>query len=322
MTLTPQRILVLGGSGFVGRALCETLQRQGHRVTVPSRRERQAQGLTPLPAVTVVRGDVLNDPALLARVLPGHDAVVNLIAILQGNHERFEAVHVEWPRRLAQACLSSGVTRLVHVSALGIQPVGDGEGAPSRYLRSKARGEAALRSHAGLRLTVLRPSVIFGAGDRFLNLFARLQAISPVMPLAGADAQLQPVWVGDVAEAIARCLSWRDTEGQTYELAGPEVKTLRELVRLAGAWSGHPRPVLPLPGPLAWLQALALECLPGEPLMSRDNLGSLRVPNVATGSLPGLASLGIAPHSLAAIAPAYLAPGQGVARLDGLRARR
>jgi len=323
MNSQPLRILVLGGSGFVGRALCETLQRQGHRVTVPSRRERQAQGLAHLPAITVVRGDVLRDPTLLARLLPGHDAVVNLIAILQGNEARFESVHVDWPRRLAQACLSSGVTRLVHVSALGLSPnPADDPKAPSRYLRSKARGEAVLRGHAGLRLTVLRPSVIFGAGDRFLNLFAGLQAISPVMPLAGAQAQLQPVWVGDVAEAIARCLAWRDTEGQTYELAGPEVQTLRDLVRRAGTWSGHPRPILPLPGPLAWVQALALECLPGEPLMSRDNLGSLRVPNVASGHLPGLRELGIAPHSLAAVAPSYLAPGQGVARLDGLRARR
>ncbi len=317
------RVLVLGGSGFVGRALCEQLQREGHRITVPSRRERQAMALGPLPALTVVRGDVLRDPGLLERLLPGHDAVVNLIAILQGNHERFEAVHVAWPRRLAQACLAAGVKRLVHVSALGVDAKVDGDdSAPSRYLRSKGRGEAALRAHSDLRLTVLRPSVIFGADDRFLNLFAKLQALAPVMPLAGASARLQPVWVGDVAAAIARCLVWRETEGKTYELAGPEVKTLKELVQLAGRLSGHPRPVLPLPGPLAFAQALFLECLPGEPLMSRDNLGSLKVPNVATGSLPGLRELGLQAHSLGSVVPAYLAPGQGVARLDGLRARR
>ncbi len=323
MSTPSLRVLVLGGSGFVGRALCEQLQRAGHRVTVPTRRDRQAMPLGPLPALTVVRGDVLQDPALLERLLPGHDAVVNLIAVLQGNHERFEAVHVAWPRRLAQACLAAGVTRLVHVSALGVDAKVDGDdSAPSRYLRSKGRGEAALRAHAGLRLTVLRPSVIFGAQDRFLNLFAKLQALFPVMPLAGASAQLQPVWVGDVAEAIARCLVWRETEGQTYELAGPEVHTLKALVQLAGTVSGHPRPVLPLPGPLAFAQALAMECLPGEPLLSRDNLGSLKVANVATGRLPGLRELGITAHSLAAVVPSYLAPGQGVARLDGLRGRR
>lgn len=323
MSTTPLRVLVLGGSGFVGRALCEVLQREGHRITVPTRRERQAAPLGPLPALTVVRGDVLNDPGLLERLLPGHDAVVNLIAILQGNHERFEAVHVAWPRRLAQACLAAGVKRLVHVSALGVDAKVDGDGsAPSRYLRSKGRGEAALRAHGDLRLTVLRPSVIFGADDQFLNLFAKLQALAPVMPLAGASARMQPVWVGDVAEAIARCLAWRETEGKTYELAGPEVKTLKELVQMAGALSGHPRPVLPLPGPLALAQALFLECLPGEPLMSRDNLGSLKVPNVATGSLPGLRELGIQAHNLGSVVPGYLAPGQGVARLDGLRARR
>lgn len=316
------RVLVLGGSGFVGRALCEQLQREGHRITVPSRRERQAMALGPLPALTVVRGDVLREPGLLERLLPGHDAVVNLIAILQGNHERFEAVHVAWPRRLAQACLAAGVKRLVHVSALGVDAKVDGDdSAPSRYLRSKGRGEAALRAHAGLRLTVLRPSVVFGAQDRFLNLFAKLQALFPLMPLAGASARMQPVWVGDVAEAIARCLAWRDTEGKTYELAGPSVHTLKELVQLAGAASGHPRPVLPLPGPLAFAQALFLECLPGEPLMSRDNLASMKVPNVATGTLPGLRELGIAPQPLSAIAPAYLSGGAEAA-LDPMRAKR
>lgn len=322
MTQQAQRILVLGGSGFVGRALLEALQRAGHLATVPTRRARQARELGPLPGVTVVRGDVLTEPGLLERLLPGHDAVVNLIAVLQGNHARFEAVHVQWPRRLASACLSAGVTRLLHVSALGVDDGGERGEAPSRYLRSKSRGEAALRALPGLGLTVLRPSVIFGAGDRFLNLFASLQAFSPVMPLAGADARLQPVWVGDVAAALTQCLAWDDTAGQTYELAGPDVFTLRELVQLAGRLSGHPRPVIPLPGPLALAQALFLECLPGEPLMSRDNLGSLKVPNVASGKLPNLETLGIHAHSLAAIAPSYLAPGQGVQRLDVLRGRR
>lgn len=314
-------ILVLGGSGFIGRALLEQLQRSGHTATVPTRLARQARELGPLPGVTVVRGDVVGDAALLERLLPGHDAVVNLIARLQGSEAQFEALHVRWPHRLASACVKSGVPRLLHVSALGVQH-GDGEAAPSRYLRSKARGELSLQTVAGLLPTVLRPSVVFGARDRFLNLFAALQRISPVMPLAGADARLQPVWVGDVALALLRCLEDDTRIGQTYELAGPEVFRLRDLVRLAGQLAGVARPILPLPAPLATLQALFLECLPGEPLMSRDNLASLQVPNVASGQLPGLAALGIDAQALRPVALRYLAPGQAEARLDRFRARR
>jgi len=316
MTLS---VLVLGGSGFVGRALCEQLTRQlgaDVRITVPTRRLAHGKSVQSLPGVTVVQANVFED---LPRLLPGHDVVVNLIAILQGNAAAFERVHVELPRRIAAALAGSGVNRLVHVSALGVS-----EHAPSRYLRSKAAGEAVLQVAAqthGLGLTLVRPSLIFGEGDSSVNLFARLQGLFPLMPLAGASAQMQPVWVQDVARALTQVLLSRNAVGQTYEVAGPRVLTLGELVRLAGQIAGHPRPVLPLPGPLATLQALAMECLPGEPLMSRDNLGSLSVPNVATGQLPGLAELGITPASLEAVLPTYLAPGGGVSRLDAWRAR-
>ena len=315
--MTLRSVLILGGSGFVGRALCETLVDRweaGPRLRVPTRRLANAQVVQPLPLVDVLQADV-HDDAQLDRLLAGCDAVVNLVAILHGSEAAFEQVHVALPRRLAAACQRQGVRRLVHVSALGADPAG-----PSHYLRSKGRGEAALRE-AGLDLTLLRPSVIFGANDRFLNLFAQLQALFPVLPLAGADARFQPVWVDDVAAAIAACLERPDTIGQVYECAGPEVKTLAELVRLAGEASGHPRPILPLPGPLATLQALAMEFAPGETLMSRDNLASMTVPNVATGQHPGLADLGIAPSPLLAVVPGYLQPGQRCARLDTWRAR-
>lgn len=311
-------VLILGGSGFIGRALCEELQRAGHRATVPTRRDRQWRGLAPLPAITVVKGDVLGQAGLLESLLPGHDAVVNLVGILQGNAAAFERVQVQWPHRLGKACVVAGVRRLVHVSALGVEA---GERSSSLYLHAKARGEATLRAIEGLRLTVLRPSVVFGARDHFLNLFASLQRLMPVLMLGGANAKLQPVWVGDVALALRRCLEWDEAIGASYELTGPEVKTLRELVRYAGRLAGCARPILPLPGPLAQLQALAFELLPGE-LLSRDNLRSLDVPNVASGHLPGLRELGIAPHSLDSVVPGYLSPGQAEARLDGLRARR
>lgn len=312
-------VLVLGGGGFVGRALCEQLLRglgADVRITVPTRRLPHAQGVQSLPGVTVLQADVFRD---LPRLLPGHDAVVNLVAILQGSAAAFEHVHVELPRCIASAMHGAGVSRLVHVSALGVA-----EHAPSRYLRSKAAGEAVLQlavQTQGLELTLVRPSLVFGNGDRSVNLFARLQRLFPLVPLGGAQARLQPVWVQDLARALVHTLLRREAVGQTYEIAGPRELTLAELVRLAGRTAGHERAVLPLPGPLAALQALAMECLPGEPLLSRDNLASLSVPNVPGGQLPGLAALGIQPSSLEAQLPTYLSPGSGVARLDAWRAR-
>jgi NADH dehydrogenase len=316
--MSPATILVLGGTGFVGQSVCEKLvERSGGaagRIVVPTRRVARARHVQLLPTVQVVEADV-HDDAQLARLVVGCDAVINLVAILHGSQAQFQRVHVDLPRRLGQACRAAGVRRVVHVSALGVGP-----SAPSRYLRSKTRGEAELAA-AGLDLTVLRPSVIFGAQDKFLNLFAQLQAVAPFVPLAGASSRYQPVWVEDVAQAVVNCLDKPQSIGQTIECVGPEQYTLQQLVELAGRLSGHPRRVIPLPGPLARLQALAMECLPGEPLMSRDNLDSMRTPNVATGDHPRLAVLDIRPASLSSIAPGYLAPGRGPARLNPLRAR-
>ncbi len=311
-----KNILVLGGTGFVGHHVCEKLQREGRSFTVPTRREVNASAILHLPGLTVIEADV-HDEAALTRLLPGHDAVINLVAILHGSEAAFERTHVELPAKLARACAASGVRRVVHVSALGA-----GLDAPSRYQRSKARGEQVLRQ-AGLDLTVLRPSVIFGEGDRFLNLFARLQAVLPVVPLAGARARFQPVWVEDVASAVVACALGtgpaRHSVGQTYECTGPDVLTLAELVRLAGRLGSHQRPIVPLPMALGRLQALMMELAPGAPLMSRDNLDAMRVDNVATGQLPGLADLGIRPSSVAAVAPTYLSGRSGRSRLLTLR---
>lgn len=318
-------ILLLGGSGFIGRALCEQLVRAyggRARITVPTRRCGHAAGLQAiqsLPGLSVQTAD-LSRPGELQRLLQGQDLVINLIAILQGSEAQFQRVHVELPRQLAAACRASGVRRLIHVSALGVGGSADGTPEPSRYLRSKAAGEAVLQAGADLQLTVLRPSVVFGAADRFVNMFAGLQALFPVLPLAGAQARFQPVWVEDVAAALLACVREPGSTAQTYELAGPEVLSLAEIARLAGRLSGHPRPILPLPAALAWLQALAMELLPGEPLMSRDNLASMRLPNVASGRLPGLSALGIRqPASLASVAAGYLSAEQGCGRLDALR---
>jgi len=270
---------------------------------VPTRRAVNAASVQSLPGLTVIEANV-HQEADLARLMPGHDAVVNLVAVLHGSEERFEQVHVDLPGKIASAMKKAGVRRLVHISALGADPQG-----PSMYQRSKARGETVLHN-AGLQLTVLRPSVIFGAEDKFLNLFADLQAVAPFMPLAGSGTRFAPVWVGDVARAVVVCLQKLDTVGQTYELCGPDVMTLGELVMRAGQWAGvnegRGRPVIGLPMWVGWLQAAAMELAPGEPLMSRDNLASMKVDNIATGQLPGLPALGISAASAAGVAPTYL----------------
>lgn len=311
------RILVLGGSGFVGASLCARLVDRngggGGLITVPTRRPQRAKHLLTLPTVQLQQVD-LRDDRQLAVLVAGHDAVINLVAILHGDEQQFQAVHVELPRRLAAACVAQGVPKLVHVSALGVST-----DAPSAYLRSKAQGEAVLRE-AGLELSVLRPSVMFGENDRFINLFASLQRFAPVVPLAGYAARMQPVWVEDVVSALVACLDQPLPLGQPIECAGPTVFTLGELVAMAGRWAGHPRLVLPLPDIIGRVQAAVMEHLPGTPLLSRDNLLSLQVPNIASGTLPGLESLGIVASDIRSVMPPLMSGRSGPARLDSLRA--
>ena len=302
-----KKVLILGGTGFVGSHVCQKLALLPLRITLPTRRPENAKHLQSLPTVDVLQADV-HDEAALARLLAGHDAVVNLVAILHGTEAAFNRVHVELPQKLARACQTAGVRRVVHVSALGAAL-----DAPSMYQRSKARGEQVLNAsmQAGaLDLTLLRPSVIFGAEDKFLNVFAKLQQIFPIIPLAGADTRFQPVWVDDVAQAIVQCLQDPQTAGQTFDLCGPAVMTLRQLVEFSGKASGvrhgQGRPVFGLPLALGRLQAALMSLAPGEPLMSRDNLDSMAVDNITDGRLPGLAALGITSASVEAVASVYL----------------
>jgi uncharacterized protein YbjT (DUF2867 family) len=293
-----QHILVLGGTGFVGRHVCEALSRQGHIITVPTR-HLPARSVDIIPGVDVLEADI-HDPAQLQSLVNGHDAVVNLVAILHGDEAAYDHVHVQLLRKLVKACKAEQVKRLVHISALGAN-----DHAPSMYQRSKARGEAVLTAAAqtsDLALTVIRPSVIFGEDDHFINLFAKLQKVFPFMPLASAQTRFQPVWVQDVAKAIVACLEDPSTAGKVYELYGPEVLTLKQLVQFAGRWVGYLRPIFPLPYPIGWLQALFMEIIPGPTLMSRDNLDAMQVDNIPTGRLPGLAELGIAhPQTLSGV---------------------
>ncbi|CUA92975.1 complex I NDUFA9 subunit family protein [Thiomonas bhubaneswarensis] len=323
-----RNILVIGGSGFIGSRLVNALSLANHFVTVPTRRRQRARHLVQLPLVDVVECDV-HDDVKLSKLVAGRDAVVNLVGILHGRRGQpygpdFARAHVDLPRRLAAACAQHGVRRLVHMSALGADVDG-----PSMYLRSKGAGEAALRAQSGLDLTVFRPSVVFGPEDNFLNTFARLQRVFPIVPLAGAKTRFAPVYVGDVVTAFVNSLvgpQVRDTLGQTYELCGPKTYTLAELVRLAGHWArvdgGCGRPVIALPDALGRLQAMLMELAPGEPLMSRDNLDSMKVDSVCNGALPGFVpALGVPhPESLEAIAPTYIDPRRQESEYGQMRA--
>jgi uncharacterized protein YbjT (DUF2867 family) len=310
-----RNILVVGGSGFIGSALVARLAASGLRVVVPTRRRERARGLILLPTVDVVETSV-SDPEALSALVASCDAVVNLVGQLHGRAGRagdpfgpdFARAHVELPARLVEACRRHGVRRLLHVSALGVRDGGE-QTLPSRYLRSKAAGEAAIRQADDLDWTVFRPSVVFGPGDSFLALFAGLQRVLPVLALPKADSRFQPVFVGDVVQAIANALDEPTTRHRVYELAGPKVYTLRQLVSMAGKWSGHRRPVFALPESLGRIQAAMMELAPGGPLLSRDNLDSMTIDNVATQPFP--AELGVTPSSLEAIAPGYLRTAAG-----------
>ena len=286
--------MLLGGAGFLGRHLAAELARRDVEVTVPSRRRERAKHLIVLPAVDVVEADI-NAPGVLERLARGHDAVINLVGMLHGN---FERAHVELPKAIVAACRANGVARLLHVSALGAAP-----DAPSEYLRSKARGEKVVLGAEGLAVTVFRPSVVFGPEDRFLNTFAGLARYLPVLALACPQARFQPVYVGDVARAMAEALGEPEAHGKRYDLCGPREYTLKALVEYACAATGRHRLVLGLPPSLSYLQARLLEWSPG-PLMTRDNFHSMQVPNVCAQdcTLP----FGLAPTALEAVAPAYL----------------
>jgi uncharacterized protein YbjT (DUF2867 family) len=312
--LAIERVCVLGGSGFIGRSLCDRLGKRGVDLRVPTRSRSGVPALLVLPTIEVLTVNALDDRTL-ARAFAGMDAVVNLTGILHARgSEGFEAVHVDLARRVARACGAAGVPRLIQMSALRADPE-----APSEYLRSRGRGEIAAREAAqGVGLTIFRPSVVFGRDDRFLNTFATLMRFSPVVPLGCADARFQPIWVEDVARAIDVALDLPGTHGATYELGGPHVRTLAELVAFVARCMGRSRFIVPLPDPVAWLQALTLEFLPG-PLLTRDNLRSMSVPSVCTGPFPEF--LGFAPAALEAIAPGYLA-GRGLqTRYDAHRYR-
>lgn len=314
--MSMKKILVLGGSGFVGSVLASRLAAAGATITLPCRRRERRKALTVLPHVELIEADI-HDEATLTRLAKGCDAVINLVGILHSSSMKtpysadFERAHVTLPGKIVAACRAAGVRRLIHMSALKADPAG-----PSEYLASKGDGERLIRAAANdLQITIFRPSVIFGNGDEFLNTFVRIHRLAPFFPLGFGQSRLQPVWVGDVAKAFVDCLDNVATYGQSYDLCGPKVYTLRELVEYAATLAGRRAPVIPLCKGLARLQAGLLWLAP-KPLLSPDNLRSLQVDNVCTSSCPVFP--GWMPSALEEIAPTIIAPEKS--RLDQLRA--
>ena len=297
------RATLFGGSGFIGRHLVQRLARAGARVRVVARDPERGSFLKPLgdPGQIVLSRGSLLDPASVAAAVEGADFVVNLVGILyETRRQTFAAIHAEGARRVAEAATAAGVERLVQISAIGAS-----QRSPALYGRTKAAGEAAVRK-AFPEATIVRPSIVFGPEDDFFNRFAALARLAPVLPLfGGGRTKFQPVYVGDVAEAIRRIVEDSQTAGKMYELGGPHVYTFREVIEIVLRETRRKRLLLPLPFWVANLQASFLELLPKPPL-TRDQVKMLARDNVVGAKALGLADLGIEPTAVESVVSTYL----------------
>jgi NADH dehydrogenase len=305
---------VFGGSGFIGRYVVTNLARDGWSVRVAVRRPDEALFLKTAGAIgqiTPVATNVRNRTSV-TRAVAGADAVVNLVGILhEAGRQKFQAVQAEGARTIAEEAARAGVHHLVHISAIGADANSN-----SSYARTKAEGEAAVRQ-AFPKATILRPSIVFGAEDGFFNRFARMARLSPALPLiGGGKTRFQPVYVGDVAEAVVKAIEMPAAAGRTYELAGPKIYTFADLMRLMLHEIGRKRALVPLPFPIASLMGAIAQTatsavnalvpiLPG-PALTVDQVRLLKRDNVPSAGSPGLTDLGITPTSVEAIIPTYL----------------
>ncbi len=309
--MTQKLVTVFGGSGFIGRHLVRHLAAQGWRVRVAVRDIQKAWYLKPagdLGQISLVPASVM-DPASVAKAVHGSDAVVNLVGVLYSCGRRsFSALHVEGAANVAKAAAAAGASHFVHLSALGADAH-----ATSKYARSKAEGEKAARE-VFPKVTIIRPSVVFGSEDGFFNMFGKIAQISPILPFftntvphatGGGGSRFQPVYVGDVVDAIAQSLEGQAHAGQVYELAGPRIYDMREILNIVNEATLRRRWVAGFPFFVASISALFLQFLP-KPPFTPDQLKMLRLGNVATGRLPGLAAFGIAPTTVEVVVPTYL----------------
>ena len=273
-------ILLIGGNGFVGRVIAAQLQLAGYSVLIPTGHLAAARELRMLPKVHVEDADIHDFDELqsLCGRIDKNGAVINLVGVLHDKPAQpygkvFKAAHVDLPKNIITAMQLHGLKRYLHMSALGVDSNG-----PSMYQRSKGDGEAAVKA-SNLDWTIFRPSVIFGAQDQFINLFSKLTKLFPAMPLANHQAKFQPVSVDDVASAFVKSLSMPQTIHQSYDLVGPTVYTMKEIVEFAARRAKTSCAIIPVPAFVGYLQALAFEFLPGPTLMSRDNIASMQLPN-------------------------------------------
>jgi len=298
-----RRTAVLGGSGFIGRYIVKRLAARGEVVAVGCRNAEAAKFLKPMGDVgqIVPLNVAIGDETLLPAFLAGNDALVNCVGILRDSRSQtFELLHHTGPAQLARFAREAGVERFVHISAIGAD-----SRSSSAYARTKAAGEQAVRD-AFPTVTILRPSVVFGPEDQFFNRFAAMAMISPVLPLiGGGETRFQPVYVGDVADAVVGCLEDPATVGRVYELGGPKVYTFREIIELLLSEIRRKRWLIDLPFGLAAFQARLMSILPNPPL-TLDQVELLKSDNIVSSGAMNLASLGIAPTPAEVILPTYL----------------
>jgi NADH dehydrogenase len=294
---------VFGGSGFVGRYIVRQLARDGWRVNVAVRDAEYAKFLKPMGDVGQVTPMAVSirDKAEVAAAVSGAEVVVNLVGVLyESGNQNFEAIHHGGAKVVAEAAAAAGAARLVHISAIGADAA-----SPSLYARTKAAGEAAVRS-AFPGATIFRPSLVFGPEDGFFNRFAGLARVMPVLPLfGGGKTRFQPVYVGDVADAVVRSLGDEKTAGQTYELGGPTIYTFRQLMELMLREIRRKRCLVSVPFPIARLEARLLQVLPVPPL-TVDQVRLLERDNIVAAGAPGLAELGVKPTPIESVIPSYL----------------
>lgn len=314
-----KKVLLLGGSGFLGTYIANRLSQRGIEVTIPTRRRERTKALIMQPGIEMPEANI-HCPDTLTELVRGKDAVINLVGILHSRDVQlpyskdFAEAHVELPKKIIAACKATGVRRLLHMSALKADPKG-----PSEYLCSKGEGEAiVLAAKNELDVTVFRPSVIFGLGDSFLSTFASVLKKAPIFPLGFGHARFQPVWAADVADAFMDSLGNEATFGQAYDLVGPKVYTLRELVDYTAELTGSTAWIIALSEGWAYLQA-GLMWLAPQPVLSPDNLRSMQVDSVAEGASNPPANW--RPTALEAIAPTYVAQNTPKGKLDSFRFR-